>query len=156
MNLRTHHRSAGFTIIELFVVIVILIAASLLFFYQKNSLEVARLDERRKTAINALYYNLEEVYYPKHQAYPQELTPAVLPAVDPELLTDTNGITLGEKLDLSNLDDDTKQLLESAGTHLSEYRYEPINCDNAGKCKQYILRVALAKEGEYVKKSRRN
>ncbi len=156
MNARTRTRSSGFTVIELFVVIIVLIAASLLFFYQKNSLEIARLDERRKTAINAIFYNLEEVYYPKHHAYPAELTTATLPAVDPDLLTDTNGVKISEKLDMSQLDDATKQLLTSDSPRLSEYIYEPINCDSAGNCKSYKLRVALANEGDYIKTSRRD
>lgn len=156
MNTHSRHHSAGFTVIELIVIIVILAAASLLFFYQKNNLQTANLDERRKTAINAIYYNLEEVYYPKNGYYPNELTSATLPAVDPALLTDTNGVKLDDKLDTSSLDDSSKKALEGSDTHLSEYVYEPVNCDTQGKCKGYTLRVALSNEAEYTKKSRHN
>lgn len=141
MNTNTRHRSAGFTVIELIVVIVILIVASFLFFFQKNNLQTANLDERRKTAVNSIYYNLEEVTYPKNGAYPAELTSSNLTAMDPNLLTDTYGTKIDD-------DQDTDEQ--------SEYIYEPVGCDSDGKCKGYTLRVQLANEAEYVKKSRNN
>ncbi len=155
MNTQLHRRSAGFTVIELLVVIVVLAVASGLFLYQKNSLQTASQDERRKTAINAIYYNLEEVFYPKNGYYPAELTSSNLPAVDPALLTDTNGVKIDATLDTSELDDTIKDAVGD-NTRLSEYVYEPTHCDTEGKCKSYSLRVALVNEGEYVKKSRRN
>ena len=148
MNTHSHARSAGFTVIELMVIIVILAAASLLFFFQKNNLQTANLDERRKTAINSIYYSLEEVYYPKNGSYPAELTEKNLPAVDPALLTDTNGFKITDKLD------ETQGA--SADNKISEYIYEPTNCDMEGKCKSYTLRVDLANEADYIKKSRRS
>lgn len=153
-NLRT--RSAGFTVIELIVIVVILIAASLLFFYQKSSLQTANLDERRKTAINSIYYNLEEVFYPKNGYYPAELTSSNLSAVDPALLTDTKGVKIDDKVDTSQLDEADKEALSDIDPRLSEYVYKPVNCDMEGKCKGYTLRVQLTNEGEYTKKSRRS
>ena len=144
----------GFTVIELIVIIALVIGAGFLFFFQKNHLQTANLDERRKTAINAIYYDLEEVYYAKNGYYPAELAPSVLNAVDPDLLTDTNGVKIDEKIDTSDLDDETKKSLEGADMRVSEYVYQPTNCDNAGKCKSYTLRVALVNEAEYIKKSR--
>jgi prepilin-type N-terminal cleavage/methylation domain-containing protein len=128
---------SGFTIIELVVVIVLLGAASILFFVQKNNIQVAARDDKRKTAINAIYYNLEEVFYAKNQYYPNKLDAKDLPAMDPALLTDTNGVTIGDT-------DNT-----------SEYQYEPANC-NDDKCKSYTLRTSLENEADYVKKSRHN
>lgn len=156
MNTHLRARTSGFTVIELLVVVTILAVASLLFFYQKNSLQTANLDERRKTAINAIYYNLEEVYHPKNGYYPAELTSSNLSAVDPALLTDTHGVKIDDKMDTASLDDATKEALKNSDTRLSEYVYEPLNCDNEGKCKSYTLRVTLANEAEYVKKSRKN
>lgn len=144
----------GFTVIELIVIIVLVIGAGSLFFFQKNHLQTASQDERRKTAINAIYYDLEEVFYAKNGYYPAELSAAALNAVDPDLLTDTNGIKIDEKLDTSDLDDETKKSLEGTDTRISEYVYQPTNCSNDGKCKSYTLRVELVNEGEYVKKSR--
>ncbi len=126
---------SGFTIIELVVVIVLLCAASVLFFVQKNNIQVAARDDKRKTSINAIYYNLEEVFYAKNQYYPSKLEAKDLPAMDPALLTDTNGVKI----------DDTESI--------SEYQYEPENCDG-DKCKSYTLRTLLENEAEFVKKSR--
>lgn len=146
---KTQRRSGGFTVIELIVVIVLLAGATILFFYQKNNLQTANLDERRKTAINSIYYSLEEVYYAKNKSYPSELTSSNLTAVDPALLTDTYGVTIGDKSADSESSKDIVALP-------SEYIYEPVNCDTAGSCKGYTLRVALTNEAEYIKKSRNN
>jgi type II secretory pathway pseudopilin PulG len=125
----------GFTIIELLFIIVLLAAASVLFFVQKNNLEVAGRDETRKTAINAMYYSIEEVYFKSHNSYPRTVDSTVLPSVDPSLFTDPNGVKLGE----SN----------------SSYRYEPYNCDGDA-CKNYTLRTTLENEDDYVKQNRSN
>lgn len=156
MKTQSRHTQAGFTVIELVVAIVVLIVASLLFFSQNNELRSAKLDAQRKTAINAIYYDLENVYYPKHGSYPQEVTEGNLVAVDPDLLTDTNGNKINDKLDLSGLDDATKQSLQDTDTHLSEYIYEPTNCKTDGTCKGYTLRTTLSNESDYIKKSKHN
>ncbi len=156
MNTISHRRNHGFTVIELVFIILLLSAASLLFFFQKSNLETANSDERRKIAVNAIYYNLEEVFYTKNGYYPNEINEKNLTAMDPGLLTDTNGVKIDEEFDTSSLDEETKQGLTTSDKRLSEYRYEPTNCDNTGKCKSYTLRVTLVNEGEYVKKSRHN
>ncbi|OGL22280.1 hypothetical protein A2707_03045 [Candidatus Saccharibacteria bacterium RIFCSPHIGHO2_01_FULL_45_15] len=147
MNSHSRRQSAGFTIIELLIVIVVVAVAGSLFFYQKNNLQTANQDEKRKIAVNAMYYNLEEVFYPKNNYYPQTLNERVLTAMDPALLTDTNGYKIDEVVDASELGG-------SATQQVSEYRYEPTNCDSEGKCKSYTLRVTLVNEAEYIKKSR--
>lgn len=157
MNTISHRRRThGFTVIELIFIILLLSAASLLFFFQKSNLETANSDERRKIAINAIYYNLEEVFYPKNGFYPAELNEKNLTAMDPGLLTDTNGVKIDEEFDTSAFTEEVKNNLTKSDKRLSEYRYEPTNCDNAGKCKSYTLRVMLVNEAEYVKKSRNN
>lgn len=153
MNTHSRTRSSGFTVIELVVVIVILLTAGFLFYYQKSSLQTASQDERRKTAINAIHYSLEEVFYKKNGYYPAELSEKVLPAVDPALLTDSNGNKIDSKFDTTGLDDETKAAL-GPNTRLSMYVYEPTNCDTEGHCKSYTLRTPLINEKEYVKKSR--
>lgn len=126
---------SGFTVIELIVVIILLAGASVLFFVQKNNVQVAARDDKRKTAINAIYYNLEEVFYAKNQYYPNKLDAKQLPAMDPELLTDPNGFAINDE------------------TGLSSYRYEPVGC-NADKCSGYTLRTSLENEADFIKKSR--
>lgn len=146
----------GFTVIELIFVIALLGVASVLFFVQKDNLQTANLDEHRKIAINAIYFNLEEVFYPKNGHYPQSLNNEMLQGIDPELLIDINKTKIDGNVDTTGMDDETKKAYEEAGKQTSEYRYEPTNCDNTGKCKSYSLRVSLTNEAEYVKTSRHN
>ena len=127
--------SRGFTIIELLVVIVFIAVASVVFFVQKNHDEVAARDEARKTAINAMYYSLEEVYFAENAAYPRTINAETLPSVDPALYTDPNGVKIGESA--------------------SNYRYEGLNC-NGDSCQSYKLRTILENEDDYVKNSRDN
>ncbi len=123
----------GFTVIELIIVIALLAGASLLFFTQKHQVEVAARDDQRKTAINAMYYSLEEVYYKANKSYPRTINAETLPSVAPELFKDPNGIALGEGM--------------------SNYRYEAFNC-NQNACKGYTIRTSLEKEADFVKESR--
>ena len=125
--------SRGFTIVELLIVVVILAGASVLFFLQKSQVESAARDTTRKTAVNAMYYGLEEVYYKENQAYPRTITSETLPSVDPELFTDPNGIRINESD--------------------SNYRYEGTNCSE-DTCKSYTLRTTLENEADFIKESR--
>lgn len=120
----------GFTVIEIIFVVVLLAGASVLFFFQKNSLEIAARDDTRKTAINAMHYGLEEVYFEKNGYYPRTVNAETLPSVDPALFTDPRGVTIGQST--------------------SEYRYEPVDC-KGDKCARYTLRAILENEDNYVK-----
>ena len=165
MNTSQHARQAGFTVIELFVVAVILIIAGILIFVQMNNLKATNQDSQRKTAINAMYYALEEVYYKKHQSYPATLTSATLPSVDPTLFTDPDGFTLGkESLSADELQKlinggDTSTDVELRLDSLSKdkspnYHYDAKDCDTNGNCKGYTLRADLTAEAQYVKNNR--
>jgi len=123
----------GFTVLELIIVIVFLIAAGTIFYVQKRDLEVQLRDSTRKTAINAMYYNLEDVYYQANKAYPEKLTADQLKGLDPEVLKDPEGVAVGGQN--------------------SHYRYETKDC-NAGKCASYTLTADLEHEADYVKTSR--
>lgn len=129
------NRRQGFTVIELLVVLVFLIGASVLFFTQKATVDAAARDDNRKIAINAMYYNLEEVYYETNKFYPQTIDSKVLRAMDPELFTDPDGYKMGDAL--------------------ANYHYEGINCSLDGKCKQYKLSADMENEATFVKDSRR-
>lgn len=128
-------RFSGFTVIELVVVIVFAGLASLILLYQKSNIEASQRDEDRKTAINAMYYNLEEVYYEKNGYYPAAIDSKTLRAMDPELFTDPSGAKLGEAD--------------------SDYRYDAIDCEN-DRCKGYKLQASLDKEATYIKTNRNN
>ena len=123
-------KSNGFTVIELLFIVVLLGAASVLFFIQKNSIETSAQDNTKKTAINSMYYSLEEVFYPTNKFYPQTISSDNLKSVDPALFTDPSGIKLG-----------------TAG---SAYTYTPTNCAE-NKCKSYTLKAKLANESDYTK-----
>lgn len=126
---------AGFTVIEVIVVVLFAIVAAGLFFSQQLALQAANRDDSRKIAINAVYYNLEEVFYQQLEYYPQNIDSKTLRAMDPALFTDPNGYKLGDKE--------------------SDYTYEAKNCDLDGKCQGYRLSAAMESEAEYVKTNRR-
>lgn len=125
----------GFTVIELIAVVIILFAAGTLFFFQKQDIDVYHQDNQRKLSVNAIHHHLEEIYYPEHKAYPEEISQVTLKGLSSGLLEDPAGLAINE-----------------SGSTL---RYEPVGCD-AGKCSSYTLRADLEKEADFVKKSRRN
>lgn len=128
-------REHGFTVIELIVVIVFLGFVATFLLIQKNNLSAAHRDTERKTAVNAMYYNLEEVFYQKSGYYPATIDSKTLRAMDPALFTDPNGIKMNEAD--------------------SDYRYEATDCTD-DQCKSYTLRADLEREADYVKDSRHN
>jgi type II secretory pathway pseudopilin PulG len=127
--------SRGFTVIELLFVAVLVGLASILFFVQKHNLGVIAQDDTKKTAINAMYYGLEEVFYPANKYYPQSIGSDNLKSVDPTLFTDPNGIKIN--------------------TADSAYTYSPTNCTD-GKCKSYTLKATLENEDDFIKTSKNN
>ena len=61
----------GFTILEIVIVATFAGLLFLLFFIQKSNLDAMQRDDSRKTAINAMYYALEEDFYKEHHYYPE-------------------------------------------------------------------------------------
>jgi type II secretory pathway pseudopilin PulG len=123
-------RSQGFTVIELIVAVLFLGIAASILLVQKANLSATHRDDQRKVAINAMYYNLEEVYHAKNGYYPSKIDSKTLTAMDPSLFTDPDGSAMTDQK--------------------SDYRYEPTNCDN-DKCQGYTLRASLEKEADYTK-----
>ena len=123
----------GFTVPELLIVALFASLLVVLFFVQKANVDAMNRDDDRKTAINAMYYSLEEGFYKENGYYPEEISEEVLKMMDPALFTDPLGMNLG--------------------TEGSSYSYEAANCSE-GKCKAYILRAVLEKEDIYIKKNR--
>lgn len=122
----------GFTVVEITIVIVLAFTASIIFFMQKNSLQAASRDDKRKTAINSMFYALEKVYYPLNKSYPASLNAGNLTTVDPDVFKDPSGLNIGATD--------------------STYRYEPTGC-NGDSCSKYSLRADLENEADYVKES---
>jgi prepilin-type N-terminal cleavage/methylation domain-containing protein len=127
-------KQRGFTIIELLAAVVVLITIGVVFFVQKSNLESASRDDTRRTAINAMYYNLEDVFFVKNKYYPQSIDEKNLTAMDSKLFTDPNG--------------------NKIGSGESNYRYEPKDCSLDDKCKGYVLRAELENEADYTKSNR--
>ncbi len=123
----------GFTILELVIVAVFASLLFILFFIQKSNIDAMERDEDRKTAINAMYYALEESFYKEHKYYPDSISEENIRVIDPALWTDPYGFNLGDPS--------------------SSYSYEPANCKD-GKCKEYTLKADLEKEDDYIKHSR--
>ncbi|MFI5212631.1 MAG: type II secretion system protein [Candidatus Saccharimonadales bacterium] len=128
-------RTHGFTVIEIIIVILFLGIATTILLVQRANLSATGRDNQRKTAINAMYYNLEEVFYAKNGYYPSKIDSKNLTAMDPSLFTDPNGVSLGDQN--------------------ANYRYEASNCTN-NECKDYTLRAQLEKEADYIKTNRQH
>ena len=126
-------KKQGFTILEIIVVAIFASLLLILFFIQKVNLDAMKRDEARKTAINAMYYALEEGFYKEHHYYPETISEENITVIDPALWTDPLGFNLGDEL--------------------SSYSYQPANCDQ-GHCKEYTLKATLEKEDAYVKYNR--
>lgn len=125
----------GFTLLELTIVGAFAALLLIVFFIQKSNVEAMDRDDARKTAINAMYYALEEYYYPKYGYYPAEINEENLPVIDPELFTDPLGVNLGNDA--------------------SSYTYEVANCDSENHCREFTLRANLEKEDIYIKKGKK-
>lgn len=140
----------GYTVIELVVVIVVLAVLAIFFIIQKDDLSTTYYDQQRKTAINAMYYSLTDVYFPEHGYYPTSIEEDTLKAIDPNLLIDIYGIPIYKtENDSENTEEDgTEEEAQEC-----EYKYEGLNCDGEGRCKQFKLSVELEKEPEFIKES---
>jgi type II secretory pathway pseudopilin PulG len=123
-------RAQGFTVIEIIFVALLLGAASVIFFVQKHDIQVQSRDNQRKTAINAMYYDLQKVFYPANGYYPSTISAKNLTAIDPSLFKDPNGITLG-----------------TAG---SDYTYSPTDCTD-NHCSAFSLQATLENQADYIK-----
>lgn len=126
-------KCSGFTVIELLFVIIMLTVGLGVAVVQVGKVKNASDDSHKKTAINAMYYSLEESFYKQHGYYPETLADDTLPTMDKVLLTDPKGKKIGD----AN----------------SAYRYETQNCQE-GKCKHFTLRAKLVNESDFVKESR--
>ena len=127
-------RTQGFTVIELLTVIALIIGVGALAVVEKNQIDEASRDTQRKVSINAMYYALEEVYYPQNHYYPSTIDSKILRSIDPALFQDPYGTKIG-----------------SEG---SDFRYEPTGCSTEGKCTSYTLHSSMEREAEYTRQSR--
>jgi competence protein ComGC len=123
----------GFTIIEMLIFFVILAVLAIFFVIQKTDLDASYADRDSKSAINSLYYNLTEIYQPSHGNYPSEITIDTLTGIDQTILTDAYGNTIGNPESI--------------------YKYQGLDCNGSGECKDFKLTAELEKEAAYEKSS---
>lgn len=123
----------GFTLLEIIIVAAFAALLVIIFFVQKGNIDAMQRDDARKTALNAMYFALEEGFYASNKYYPEEISEHVLTVMDPALFTDPDGVYFGEPG--------------------CDYVYEATNCKE-GKCKGYVLRATLEKEDDYIKRNR--
>lgn len=122
----------GFTVIEISFAIVFLIATMTLFMVQKNDLNRTYRDQQRKTAVNAIYFQLKDVFYRQNGYYPETISPETLKGVDPEIFTDPNGNLLGKEG--------------------SNYRYITENCHD-NKCTHFKISSSMEKEADFIREN---
>ena len=127
------NKKQGFTLLEIVIVGAFVSLLIIIFFIQKSNIDAMDRDKTRKTAINAMYYALEESFFKDHNYYPEHISEDNIKVIDPALWTDPLGYNLGDPL--------------------SSYSYEPANCKD-GKCKEYTLKATLEKEDAYTKYNR--
>jgi type II secretory pathway pseudopilin PulG len=141
-------KQSGFTVVELIIFFVILITLAVVFVIQKSDVAARYDDERRKVAINSMYYNLTEVFYPANQFYPTSISRDNLKAIDPELFIDPTGFTLnGTACEYEDEDGETQT------DGICDYTYEGLDCDGDGKCGRFKLTSIMDKEADFVKES---
>lgn len=144
------NKQRGFTIIEMVIAIVVLVTLTVFFVIQRGELESASRDNQRKVAVNSIYYALKNSYYQQKGYYPQVISRDALPMIDPTLFTDPKGNTLHN--DKCNYTDrDGKQ--KSDGN--CEYHYSASNCDNQGKCTEFVLVADMEQEASYRKSDKK-
>ncbi len=138
----------GFTVIELVVAFVILVVLTVFFVIQRNNLEVASRDATRKMAVNAMYYDLTEVFYAQYKYYPETISRTNLTALDPTLFTDPDGFTLdGNKCAYTDADGN------KATDGNCNYHYTSSNCNAKGECQAFKLTADMEAEAIFAKTS---
>lgn len=123
----------AFTTIEVLVAIAVLGLLLFVFVAQKNEISQKMRDQQRKASINALYFNLTQIYYKKNGYYPEFLKPELIDGVDPAIFSDPKKVLLGDQG--------------------SDYAYVTSNCQD-NKCQKFKLSAKLELEAEYIKESR--
>lgn len=121
-------RTSGFTVIELVSTLVLVFVVVTLILIQKNNLDASGRDQDRKTATNAIYYGLKEVYYVQNKSYPVGVDSKKLPYIDPKSFV--------------QIGDDSKYKLHYSG----------LDCSGSS-CKNFELKINLEKEATYKKTS---
>ncbi len=126
-------KERGFTVVEVLAFFLLVSVVGVIFLSQKNALDAIHRDRDRKTAINEIYYNLEEVVFPTLKGYPSTLDAKQLASLDSAYLKDPRGRMINDKD--------------------SSFRYEPTGCNGGNICEGFTLSTELEREADFVKTS---
>ncbi|HMT19023.1 MAG TPA: type II secretion system protein [Candidatus Saccharibacteria bacterium] len=140
---------AGFTIIELLIVIAIIGILATLVLTNFQGAQAKGRDTVRKNDINSIYQKLEE-YYNENGGYPDgNLSTTVLAGIDAEALNDADGTAITYTGGF--ITSTTAPTLTPANTN--EYIYAAYGCTTAGAqstvgatCTKYVLASYLERE----------
>ena len=120
-----------FSPLEMLGALLFLVAIGSIFYSQDTALRTFHRDEARRTAINAIHYNLKEVVQPALKGYPSTLNEKQLSSMNSDHLRDPNGV-----------------MINQLG---SDYHYEPTGCNGGVLCSGYTLRADLEREVDFIK-----
>lgn len=142
---------AGFTIIELLIVIAIIGILATLVLTNFQGAQAKGRDTVRKNDINSIYQKLEE-FYNEQGGYPDAaLTTSTFAGIDAGALLDADGTTIASTFTAST----TAPTPTVANT--GEYAYAGYsNCATpatGATCGKYVLRAYLEREAVYSKSS---
>jgi len=147
---------AGFTIIELLIVIAIIGILATLVLTNFQGAQAKGRDTVRKNDINSVYQKLEE-FYNENGSYPNsDLSAATFPGIDAGALTDSDGTAMVSTFAISATP--TVPTL----TTTNEYVYVAYGDGTAGSCVEdavgdgclkYTLATFLERESQYQKAS---
>lgn len=135
---------AGFTIIELLIVIAIIGILALLVLNNFQGAQAKARDTQRRTDINNVHGKLEE-FYNENGGYPNEdLTITLLPGMDAGSLADADGAAMAMSFS-------TGAAAASSVGNTNEYQYAGFNCTAAvstplatpATCAKYVLRTYI-------------
>ncbi len=150
-------KQAGFTIIELLIVIAIIGILATLVLTNFQGAQAKGRDTTRKSDINSIYQKLEE-YYNENGSYPNEnLTDTVLPGIDTGALEDADNNGIVNTFSTATVDPGEPTLPGNT----NEYVYAAWECtsavsDAAGACAHYYLATFLEQEASGYRKSALN
>jgi len=122
-------RFKGMSVVELLAFIGFLVVAVIVGWWQLSLAAAGQRDSARKAAVNAMYYQLTDVYYATHHSYPPTLSEAALAGIDTKYLRDPRGKAMTDPT--------------------SDIRYQPYSC-NGLSCAGFRLQARLEQEADFV------
>lgn len=132
------HTSSGYTLVELLIVIAIIAILASMAFIGISDAQARARDTQRTTDINLLHTRLEE-YYTDKGGYPNTISAALFPGLDPEAMIDPNGDPIEIRTPVAS-QADAKASPNPTGTP-NDYSYipYPASCGET-TCRGYFLK----------------